>query len=308
MEQVKGVLELERFSEASLTKWLEYATVLDRFEDILYFHLEPERRRLRPKLLEALAEVPSRTLDFPRWTRIVPYRFSDEPLSCVGSLQWVGGRFNAGVDLDQNTMDPWPALYLAADYETAYREKFQVAKGTLTNGLTPEELSLAQKVSTATVMVNVHLSKVFDMTTPSAFEPVAKVFKQIEKPSQAEKFQKKLSIPANAYVMATTAKEVHDLALIHNWRINPTQFGLPAPSHILAELIRAAGFEAILFPSTKGQADCLAVFPDCLVDGSYVELADAAPAGVRFTRLDIDSAPELEGWESIAAKHRQRPT
>ncbi|MES2889008.1 MAG: RES family NAD+ phosphorylase [Pseudomonadota bacterium] len=305
MRQAKGgVLELERFSEESLTKWLGYAQALDRLEDILYFNLEPERRLLRPKLVEALATVPLKTVDVSNWVRMVTYQYSDNPLSCAGSLQWVGGRFNAGAHLDDRTMDPWPALYVAADYETAYREKYQVAKGTLTNGLTPEEMSLAHQGSTATVRINGHLTKVFDMTVVANLAPVAKVFKKIEKPVQLQRFAKKLSMTANCQVMARTAKEVHDLALMHNWRIKPTQFGLPAPSHILAELIRAAGFEAILYPSTKGSADCLAVFPDCLADGSFIELADAAPAGVQFTRLDNDTGHPLSGWDSIAAKLR----
>jgi hypothetical protein len=60
-------------------------------------------------------------------------------------------------------------------------------------------------------------------------------------------------------------------------------------------LIRAAGFEAILYRSTKGSKRCLAVFPDALTSGSFVELADPAPSAVRHTRLDVESADELSG-------------
>jgi hypothetical protein len=40
--------------------------------------------------------------------------------------------------------------------------------------------------------------------------------------------------------------------LARNWRVLPAQFGMPAQSHVLAELIRVAGFEAIQYHSTKG--------------------------------------------------------
>lgn len=84
-------------------------------------------------------------------------------------------------------------------------------------------------------------------------------------------------------VMTRTGRQLHESAVSHNWRMLPVQYGLPAPSQVLAEMVRAAGFEAILYSSTKAGELCLAIFPDKLVDGSYVELMDAAPEGVADT-------------------------
>jgi len=81
---------------------------------------------------------------------------------------------------------------------------------------------------------------------------------------------------------------------------------LPAPGHTLGELIRAAGFEAILYRSTKGKARCLAVFPDRLNSGSLVELADEAPSSVEHVKLDINSGDELSGWDSLPVRRRPR--
>ena len=87
--------------------------------------------------------------------------------------------------------------------------------------------------------------------------------------------------------------------IVQNWRTQPVQFEVPAKSQVMAELIRAAGFEGILYRSTKGPNDCLAVFPDKLRDGSFIELEHAPPPGVRHTRLDAESADALTGWDTV---------
>lgn len=86
----------------------------------------------------------------------------------------------------------------------------------------------------------------------------------------------------------------------------PAQFGLPAAGHTLAELIRSAGFEAILYRSTKGSGRCVAVFPDMIGANSFVELADASPVEVKYQRLDQSTGDELAGWESLPTQKRPR--
>ncbi len=106
--------------------------------------------------------------------------------------------------------------------------------------------------------------------------------------------------------MVQTGKQLHEMVLKQNWRILPIQYGLPAQSQILAELIRAAGFEAILYQSTKGPGKCLAVFPDLLDGQSFVELVDKSPPAVKHVRLDIDTATELAGWDILPPQLRAR--
>ena len=229
-----------------------------------------------------------------------------EPLSCAGSLQYIGGRFNAGAELDSNTLKPWPALYLAEDYETAFREKFQLPSDELVEGLSPQELALQPGESHAAVFLRGHLSRVFDMTSVEALAPIAKVLRQIKMPEQALKIQRSMKIAGRGVFMISTGKQLHDAALRPNWRVLPIQFGLPAHSQILADLIRAADFEAILYRSTKGPGKCLAVYPDLLRDGSFVELIDDAPSACKYRRLDENSAADLEGWESLPRQLRLR--
>lgn len=306
LHQPRGILELERFSEASLQQWETASRDLDEIQDSLFFGTEPERRRYRPDLIAALKSIAPINLVLSDWHRLVTYRYSLAPLSCAGSLQDIGGRFNAGTDLDPQTLDAWPALYLAEDYETAFREKFQIESGCVETGLSPQELALQHGCSHASIVVEGRLSNVFDMTSVDSLSPVACVFRRIKMPVQAKRLKLKMNIKNGSCFMVQTGKQIHDMIFKQNWRLLPRQFGLPAQSQTLAELIRAAGFEAILYQSSKGPKRCLAVFPDHMMEESYIKLSDEAPKEVLYPRLDIKSSPYLEGWDSVPRQLRNR--
>ena len=157
---------------------------LDELEANLYFALEPERRRLRSQLLDALRQQQSKPLPMQGWVRIVDYQYTNMPLSSAGSLTGYGGRFNPGTDLDPGTLMPWPALYLAEDYETAYREKFQIKSSQTIDGLKPEELALQNGRSHSTVLLQGRIDRAFDMTVPRNLDSVAHVLTKIKMPDR----------------------------------------------------------------------------------------------------------------------------
>lgn len=296
----KGILELDRFSKESLKKWNELSADLDELQDILYFNLEPERRRHRTDLLKAFQETAPEPLTIENWVRIVDYQWTLYPLSAAGSLTGIGGRFNAGTEIESQTFSPWPSLYLASDQATAYREKFQIEAGQMVEGLSPEELALTPGKSYTTVSLNGKLSRVFPLTS-ATLGPVARVLSKIKMPDRAEQIKKKLQIMPNDLRMMTTGKQLHDAAAVHNWRVLPIQFGLPAPSQILSELIRAANFEAISYQSSKSGGTCLAVFVDRIAPGSFIEVSGHAPDHATV-RLDETTADELSGWAQLGMK------
>jgi hypothetical protein len=110
-----GILELERFQAASLTKWLDLSRDLDQLAEELYYSIRPDQNRLRESILDALRAAPAKALTLTNWGRMVSYRYSLQPLSSAGSMLKMGGRFNPGAELDPGTMAPFPALYIAAD-------------------------------------------------------------------------------------------------------------------------------------------------------------------------------------------------
>jgi hypothetical protein len=297
-----GILELERFNEASLTKWLDLSRDLDQLAGELFYSVRPEQNRLCDQITEALQSVQGKAITLDNWSRIVAYRYSVQPLACIGSMLAIGGRFNPGAELDADTITPFPALYLAEDYETAFREKFQIASDANVDGLTAKELALETGASHAMFQLRGSLHYVFDMTVKN-LEPVAAVLRKIKMPPRAVALKKKLRNREPR--MVTSGPDLYRTALEFNWRQGPVQFGLPAQSQVLAEFIRAAGFEGIYYKSSKGPRHCLAVFPDRLQDGSYVELADAPPPEVKHKRLDAESAAVLAGYDQLPSQAKK---
>lgn len=214
----------------------------------------------------------------------------------------IGGRFNPGAGLDPDTMTPFAALYMAADYETAFREKFQIASTSNVDGLSPSELALEQGASHSTVQLRGSLHYLFDMTVRN-LEPVAAVLRKIKMPPRAQTLKKKLSTRDPR--MVSSGAELYRTALEFNWRQGPVQFGLPAQSQVLAEFIRAAGFEGIHYKSSKGPGQCIALFPDRMQDASYIELADSSPPEVRYRRLDLESATVLAGYDQLPSQAKK---
>lgn len=290
-----SIWELDRFTNANIDRWNNISKDLDDLENTLFFNIEPDRRRYRPDLIAALKETKPISLEINGWVRIVPYRYTLSPLSSAGSLTGYGGRFNIGADIDEVPLQPWPALYLAEDQETAYRERYQLKSTESTNGLTPNELALESGDSFTLVRLNGLVTNVFDMTKPQHLDAVAKVLKKIKMPERAKRLMKTLGITNRQLHMIQTGQKLYDTVAVENWRIKPVQFGIAAQSQILAELIRAAGFEAIVYKSTKGTKRCLAVFPDQISSNTHIELADPSPSEVTHSRLDSDTAEILSG-------------
>ena len=302
----KGILELDRFTQANVESWNALSRDLDELNDVLQFGLEPVRRRRRPDLLGALAREMPVVIDIKNWVRIVSYKHSLTPLSSAGSLTYIGGRFNPGIDLEPNTIEPWPALYLAEDFETAFREKFQRRHAEVVDGLTPQELALNEGGSHSTVLLKGQLTHLFDLRGFSSLNGVARELAKIKMPGRASQLKRKLKIRERELTMARSGRQLFEMVVNQNWRVLPVQFGLPAPSQILAELICAAGFEGILYSSTKGLGVCVVIFPEQLKADSYVELLDSAPAGVKYSRLDSVTAANLSGWDEVGRGARRR--
>lgn len=295
-----GLLELDRFSEADLDRWNSLSKDLDELNDILYSGVEPQRRRHHAELMEALRSVQSTPMDFAGWVRLVPWRYTNAPLSAAGSLTNYGGRFNIGADVDNAIHARWPALYIAENQETAYREKFGLSKDDRIDGLSGDELALTTGGSYTAVRLDGHLELVFDLAQEDVLDPVCAVLRKMTLPAEARQLQKRLKLPGPPVSMIRSASRLLKETLVTNWRGQPAQFGLPAVSQILASLIVDAGYEAIRYPSTKGDGECAAVFPHRLAsDASFVAVSDFAPESVKHTRLDMSTADDLCGWEVL---------
>lgn len=116
---------LDEFSHQDLSTWKRNSALLQEYRIKQFYELQSLRELHRDQLIQALRDQGDCRETLAGWTRIVDYKYSLEPLSAKGSLR-AGGRFNIGTDLDAAQLAPFPALYIASDYPTAYAERFGV--------------------------------------------------------------------------------------------------------------------------------------------------------------------------------------
>lgn len=226
-------------------------------------------------------------------------------MSAAGSLTGWGGRYNTGIDI--STVDPFPALYLGENYHTSYREKWQLEAGDLSvgSGLTPEEMSLNDHQSFTYLPMRGRLHHVFDARTVDSFIPFSRAIADIKQPKAVRDLAKALGLKRADFMIRTPERLLE--ALRENWSAWAAQFDSPAPSQIFARMLIDAGFEAILYKSTKNPgSDCLAVFPHMIDHAdSFVELHEQLDY-VEHPRLDRSTGQILCGWELLEALRRHR--
>lgn len=204
----------------------------------------------------------------------------------AGSVRGDGGRFNIGSALDPATHTPFPALYVAEDFPTAFRERFGVDPASSVGGLTANELVLRRESSFSQVALNLNLETVIDVGDLSKLKSIADILKRIPLPSSIAKLarQLRLRLPGLIRSAAGLQREI----LSSDWRVQPVQYDMPSNSQIFGRLCLAAGVHAILYPSARN-ADrrCLALFPqNWQASSSFVELVGPGPPEVAVTRLD----------------------
>ena len=286
-----SLILLDQFTQNDLRTWQRMSDGFDSFHIRLYYHLEGLRNAHHEALCEAIQNARSTSIELTRWVRIVDYRYSLEPLSPAGSIV-KGGRFNIGNDINPSQFPPFPALYIAENYNTAYAEKFGVPESVKFDGLSGHELALRKPTSFSSVNILGKLNNLFDISKTANIREFVNIIKRFEIPTELKVLAKKLGMspPYNL----TEIAQLKQSLLLNNWRAWPVQMQLPANPQIFGRLIMEAGFEGIIYPSIKGKGKCIAIFPENLAGtDSYVELSDKAPDGVVHMKLDAGTWVDL---------------
>jgi RES domain-containing protein len=282
-----SLIELERFTQASLRQWLAAKANLDALQRALYFELEPLRQSNEGRLLDALRSRALASFSFEGWSRIVDYRYALEPLSVAGSLKGEGGRFNIGGDLSPAAFTAFPALYVAEDYEAAFRERFATSTSPRPRGLSAQELALRTPGSFTQLRLRGLAESVIDVGDLEALRPFVSILREFPIPRDARQIARRLGVRPPPWLIRSPVTLQRQL-LHPNWRMLPQQFDLPSNSQIFGRIAAAAGLHGILYPSARQLSKrCLALFPQNWADsGSFVEVADDVPQGARLTRID----------------------
>jgi len=252
----------------------------EKTTDLLQYHwnnyseLALQRSQIQGELKQALLKNCASNYVFKKWQRTTKWKYSFHPLSTVGSLSYVGGRFNTGSNVNSE-VPSFPALYIACDKDTCLQEALGQVVGE-DCPLTSRELSLTNPQSEATVSVSGELEKVFDLRSSAHLEEFVELIKDFKISKALKDLAKSLNWPQPSVVQQP--EKLLETLLIENWREAPSQYDIPANSQIFGHLIFNAGIEGILYPSKLTGKDCLAIFPrNFAVTSSYIALDDEPP-------------------------------
>lgn len=275
---------LDIFTSGSIQKWKKFADTDEEYEVRLHHHLEGLRFAKYDALLDSLRSTKSAPLNLDGWFRIVDFLHSLTPLSPKGSLM-EGGRFNIGNDIDRASSRAFPALYLAENHETAYREKFGApTRPRNAIGFTGGDFALRSPTSYSSLVVRGNLQNVFDLREHGALRRFVKHIRHFTVSKELIDMANALNI--NARPLITTSKAMLTSLMDPNWRFRPSQYGLPSNPQLFGGMLLDAGFDGVIYRSTKSEGLCVAAFPTGFPDtNSFVELRDPSPASA-VTRLD----------------------
>lgn len=287
-DEPPSLTQLEQFSQLSLRRWLASAKALTELHTVQFFALELERQRRSGDLIEALRASLVPGEPFEKWARIVDYRYCLAPLSIAGSLKNDGGRFNIGAGLNPAAFPAFPALYIAEDYPTAFRERFGTDFAAVRrDGLAPHELALRTPGSFTHVALRGQLELVLDVGELGALQRFAAVLRDFSMPDRVRQLARRLGMRAPPGLVRTPGGLQRQL-LHPNWRMLSAQFDLPANCQVFGRIAAAAGAHGIRYPSARqSNRYCLALFPqNWFATNSFVEVMDGAPSAAKPVRID----------------------
>ena len=286
--------DLDHFTDAGMHTWDVYARAVRDFHYALFFELEGQRAARQKEIRAALQSVEAIKVPIDEWCRIANFKYALTALSPAGSLTHVGGRFNFGRDIDEARFAPFPALYIAEDFETAYREYYGLSKGATAGGLTPEELCLEKQGSIAVLKLVGCVSNVFDLTAVSNLNALCRILSRFTLSTRVKSLEREMrrleNPPRAATTIVTTPRQLMTSVMLENWNAWPVHFDVPSNSQVLATMVIDAGFEGILYPSTKDGKNCLAIFTRTMKHSeSRIALHPDRPANIEFAEINADN-------------------
>jgi hypothetical protein len=290
------LLELGTLADMRAAKQVTAALV--KYQWDYYSELAHQRNAIQDEIKKALIQtcIPYAP---QKWQRSLKYKYSFHPLSTVGSLTFIGGRFNTGSGV--NTEIPiFSGLYLAVDKDTALQEHLGQELIPEGSELTAREIALTNSASEATVSVSGKLDKVFDLTVSDNLKPFVELIKNFKISNELKAAAKKLRVTSPGVVK--DIDKLRETLLCRDWRQLPSNYDVPSNSQIFGHLVYSSGIEGILYPSKFTGKKCLIVFPRNFAGtDSFIMLDDEAPHPKIPNRIDSDNwrIAELDAREMI---------
>lgn len=268
---------LDAFTVDNLSQWKAATRALDEYHLRFYYELEGQRKTYQGELIRALEPAILSSFDLRKWVRICTWEFSYNPYSSKGSTTQVGGRFNSGKMIDAVGEHPFPALYIAEDLDTAYREKFGVSPQKSPAELSPLDFAVIPQVSTVSVFFNGAIHNVIDITKQSNLAKFCKIIAKFKVSADVLNLANKAQ--QTPMKIIKDPKDLLQSFYQVEWRAWGTQLGIPSNSQVFGRFVYEGSYSGILYRSVRGKGRCLALYPENLVQGdSSLSLVNDPPA------------------------------
>lgn len=208
-----------------------------RTKEVLAYHdsyhavLAHQRTQIIEELKHSLARR-GEGFKFKGWSRIVSYQYSNHPLCAKGSvLNDPGGRFNIGA-INPMRYPPFPALYVASDFPTAFKEVFGQS-GTVQ--LSEAEMALANRAALTKVVVAGQIDQVLNVKSKFALKEFVSLIKDFKLPQSLLKQARKLKLHLPRII--TNVETLQHVLSSPDWRNMPQLVDTPAPARFSDRLL-----------------------------------------------------------------------
>lgn len=184
-----------------------------------YSELARQRNEIQEELNKTLIQASISNFPVQKWQRAVKYKYGLHPFSTVGSLTFIGGRFNTGKEVNSE-VPSFPALYLASTKDTALQETLGQVKPK-DCPLGARELALTNPQSEVIVSVSGELEKVFDLRTANSLKKFVELIKDFKLGKAVEESAKFLELNPPATVK--NPEQLLETLLTDGWQRLPSQ-------------------------------------------------------------------------------------
>jgi hypothetical protein len=266
---------LESTNEAAIKEAKELASKQSKYAWALYSELAEQRERVLDNLKQSLLSNCLENYTFENWQRAIKYRYSLHPLCTLGSLSYIGGRFNIGDSINAN-VTPFTTLYIAENKDTALQEHLSQIEGISTE-LSSREVALNNPQSESILRLNGSLDLVIDLSHKDSILDFVNIIKKFTKSKYIDLLveQARLNNPPQ---MIKSVDMLLNALLNKQWRIEAALYDVPSTSQIFGQIALMAGITGILYPSKFTGKNCLAIFTQNFKDStSWIKIADETP-------------------------------
>jgi hypothetical protein len=152
--------------------------------------------------------------------------------------------------LSPGTFTAFPSLYIAEDYEAAFRERFAAASKPQPGALSAQELALRSPDSFTQLRLRGLVENVIDVGNLEALRSFVSVLREFPIPKDVRQAARRLGLRPPPWLIRSPVT-LQRQSLHPNWRMLPQQFDLPSNSQIFGRIAVAAGLHGILYPSAR---------------------------------------------------------